>query len=315
MIVVGGENLIDFIQVEGANQTPVYQANPGGAPYNCAKAVGRQNTPVGYLTPISTDSLGEVLAREITASNVTLLSPRREEPTSLAVVSLADGIPSYQFYREGTAERQVSLDALTNATPGNTQAIYVGSLALTSGADSDVWAQYYVDMHAKGIFTALDPNIRTSFINDRDGYLLRLNKVLAATDLLKLSDEDLAWLFPEEPQAKAANMLIEQTSAKLLVVTLGEDGAFALSNGRKITVPSAKVHQLRDTVGAGDTFMATLLSRLEKLGRLHADALADMNATDIEDLLSWAACAAALNCEKDGCNPPDLSTLQKRMDV
>ncbi len=80
------------------------------------------------------------------------------------------------------------------------------------------------------------------------------------TDLLKLSDEDLSWFYPDENVADAANKLMKRTSAKLMVVTLGAEGAFALSNGNTVTINSAPVENLRDTVGAGDTFMGLDLS-------------------------------------------------------
>ena len=138
-----------------------------------------------------------------------LLATRRDEPTSLAVVSLKDGVPSYQFYRENTAERIVTLEGLTSITPEAVQAFYVGSLALTGGEDAEAWANYYCAMQAQGVFTALDPNIRPAFIQDRAAYISRLNRVFMQTDLLKLSDEDLEWLFPGENLDDAANKLME----------------------------------------------------------------------------------------------------------
>jgi fructokinase len=308
MIVVGGENLVDLIQNEQGNGLS-YQAKPGGSPFNCAMAIGRQGSNVGYLTPISTDNLGQLLAETLEGSGVELLAERRSEPTSLAVVSLSDGVPSYQFYRETTAERMVTLDGLTKATPEVVHAFYVGSLALTGGEDADVWAGYYCGVHAKGVFTALDPNIRPAFIHDRDEYIARLSRVLMQTDLLKLSDEDLSWLFPDENVGDAANKLLKRTSAKILVVTLGDEGAFALASGHKISVQSALVVNLRDTVGAGDTFMATLLAYLSRNDVLSCQSLGSMNVDDVKKMLKWAACAAALNCEEDGCSPPTLEEL------
>lgn len=310
MIVIGGENLIDFLQVESSNSVPTYQANVGGGPYNCAKALGRQGAKVGYITPISTDTLGALLAKGLHDSGVDILAKRGSEPTSLAVVSLQNGMPSYQFYREKTAERNVSLDVLNCTTPKSMQALYLGSLALSGGEDADVWASYYCTAHQRGVFTALDPNIRTAFIHNRAEYMDRLDRVLAHTDLLKLSDEDLEWLIPNMPIHDAAHVLAGQSSAKMVVVTLGDKGAFALIGGRKITVPAAQLNGFKDTVGAGDTFMATLLSKLENK---NANTLAGLDDREVRDLLTWAACAAAMNCEEAGCNPPNLESLTRRV--
>ncbi len=315
MILVGGENLIDFIQIESVEANPIYQANPGGSPYNCAKAIGRQQVPVSYLTPVSTDSLGELLATGLTDAGVKLCGARRSEPSSLAVVSLLEGVASYQFYRQNTAERMVAFEGLNGGVPEGTDAFHLGSLSLTHGVDAEVWTDFYVAMNERGVFTSLDPNIRAAFITDRAAYMARFKRLLLATDLLKLSDEDLAWLAPETDLETAAMQLLARSSASLLVVTLGGDGAFALSGGKKITIPAAPVAEMKDTVGAGDTFMATLLAGLQQSGNLSGKALKYMDETSVAALLTRAAQAAALNCEKSGCNPPDLTELNMALET
>lgn len=309
MILVGGENLIDFIQTGTENGIPTYKAMPGGSPFNVAMAIGRQEVPVGYLTPISSDPLGDLLAERLVDSDVNLLTDRRVEPTSLAVVALKDGLPSYQFYRENTAERMIELDKLTSVTPAEVQAVYIGSLAITGGADADIWADYFTASKNRGVFTALDPNIRPTFIHDRPTYEKRLGAILRHTDLLKFSDEDLNWLVPGANLIDGAKSLAARSSAKLVVVTKGGDGAFALAGESIVEIPSAPVTMLRDTVGAGDTFMATLLATLEQRTALSANVLANFSHSEIESLIVRAANAAAINCERSGCNPPHLSEL------
>lgn len=322
-ILVGGENLIDFIQTQSSSDKgalPTYRANPGGSPYNIAKALGRQvqgNFSVGYLTPISNDSLGELLASGLstTNTNVKLLAPRRSDPTSLAVVSLKDGVPSYQFYRERTAERMVSRSGLESSAPSDAIALVLGSLALTGGADADVWADFYCKRYGAGLFTMLDPNIRAAFIHDRKAYMSRLNRVLKHTDLIKLSDEDLEWIAGGSDLIREASDILERSSAPIIVVTKGADGAFAL--GRKggasarleVHLKAAPVNGLRDTVGAGDTFGATLLASLAQTGRLCVEALSAMSASEVEAWMWRASCAAAMNCEREGCNPPRVEEI------
>mmetsp|Transcript_95435 Transcript_95435/g.269679 ORF Transcript_95435/g.269679 Transcript_95435/m.269679 type:complete len:333 (+) Transcript_95435:61-1059(+) len=322
MILVGGENLIDFIQAkELTNGLPSYRANPGGSPFNAAKALGRQlrggtSGTVGYLTPISSDTLGELLAQQLEEADVALLAPRRSEPTSLAIVSLREGVPSYQFYRESTAERMVTPEGLETAAPGDATAMLLGSLALANGADADVWADFYCAQHAAGRFTVCDPNIRAAFIHNRDEFMARLDRVLAHSDLVKLSDEDLQWISPGEPDLrKSAAEMLKRSGAKLLITTLGGDGAFALRRAgadgelEEVSVGAAKVAELRDTVGAGDTFCATLLATLAASGRLSASGLEAMARDDVEALLRRAAQAAAINCGREGCNPPTTAEV------
>lgn len=309
MFLVGGENLIDFIQLEDQAGWPVYRANPGGSPYNVALAIARMGGEIGYLTPVSEDSLGRVLGDHLITNNVSLLNKRLADPTSLAVVSLENGAASYQFYREKTAERLVDFTSLMDAVPANAKALQLGSLALTSGADADHWAELFLAQKARGLFTSLDPNIRAPFIYDREEYLARLNRVLGATDLLKLSDEDLEWLAPNQDLKTAARDLFAKSSAKLLVVTLGSKGAFGISDKGEVQIKAAKVNGLVDTVGAGDTFMACLLAQLGRREALSAAALNDLSVDDITDILTIASKAAAINCEREGCDPPSWAEI------
>ncbi|MEO0915067.1 MAG: PfkB family carbohydrate kinase, partial [Pseudomonadota bacterium] len=191
MILIGGENLIDFIQEPGGDGHPLYRAIPGGSPYNTAKAAARQEVATGYLSPFSTDTLGALLEGELRAEGVAVLAPSSDRPTSLAVVSLSDGHARYQFYREGTAERDISAGSLAGAVPEGAVAFQIGSLALAHGEDADIWASFFLEAAGQGLFTSLDPNIRPAFIRDREAYLARLERLYSAASLIKLSDEDL----------------------------------------------------------------------------------------------------------------------------
>ena len=308
MIAVGGENLIDFVQTAGEG-LPSYIANPGGSPYNCAIALARQGVETGYMTPVSTDALGGLLAGRLEADGVALLAERNEKPTSMAVVSLEDGIPTYAFHRSGTAERQVDLAMLEAATPDGLDVFHVGGLAVAAGADADVWQAYFGACAARGVCTSLDPNVRASLIADRAAYMARMERLLADARVLKLSDEDLLWMYPEADLDAAIDVLRGKTGAALVVVTLGPDGAIGFAGGHRVAVPAAPVEPLIDTVGAGDTFMATLLAQISRDGMLSAEGLGAMSAETLERLLSMASQAAAINCTRSGCNPPFLSEL------
>ncbi len=307
MILVGGENLIDFVQDESANGLPRYVANPGGSPYNVAMAVGRQDVPVGYLTPISSDSLGDLMAARLVESGVTLLGPRAAQPSSLAVVSLTAGVASYGFYREDTAERQVTQSILT--APAGAKAFHIGSLALTGGEDAALWEAFWEESRAAGRFTSLDPNVRAAFIKDKDAYLARITRMAAGADLLKLSDEDLEYLYPDLNQAEGLAKLHRLNPSALTVLTKGEGGAEAWLNDLSVTAPARRAEPFADTVGAGDTFAGTLLAELHGLGRMEAGRTCDLDRNTLQTLLDTAARAAAINCTRSGCNPPTRTEL------
>lgn len=311
MIVVGGENLIDMVQSETQGQWPSYTAIPGGAPYNVALACARQGAAVGYATPISTDTLGNQLADRVLADGVVLLAPRRADPSSMAVVSLTNGQARYAFYREGTAERGVTFASLQANMPDDTKILMVGGLAITGGADAEAWHQIYAASHAKGLITAMDPNIRHLMISDREAYLARFEAMLAVTDALKLSDEDLEWLYPGTTPEQGLDVMRQKSSAHLIVITKGSEGAIGLVHDTVVAVPAGQANPFMDTVGAGDTFMATLVAELDRLAQSRADVAA-LGQKDLQAMMERAALAAAINCSRAGCNPPYLAELPPR---
>jgi len=310
MIVVGGENLIDYVQSGTENGLPVYTAIPGGSCYNCALAAVRQGQPVAYATPISNDTLGDLLANRLLADGVTLTQPRKTAPTSLAVVSVVASIPSYQFYRQGTAERLVNLDSIRNSVPAQTRIFHIGSLALIDGADAQAWEDYFMQCGDLGILTSLDPNARPIVVQDRAPYVDRLMRMIKAADILKLSDEDLEYLLPDTDIDAAFAEICDIATAGIIVLTRGSQGARVFHNGALFDVPSAVANPLVDTVGAGDTFMGTLLAEINQLDVTTAADLRRLDQQRVGAIISKAAIAAAKNCENAGCNPPYLHDLQ-----
>ena len=309
MIVVGGDNLIDLIESARNDASVSFAGARGGSGYNTARAAARQGQSVGFITPIAMDNLGHFLADKMISDGVDLLSPRSQKPSSLAVITLNNGQPSYQFYRDDTAERQVDLPLLQNHFPANGSAFHLTSLAIISGTDADAWADFFAQQHAAGIVTTLDPNVRPMLISDCEPYLQRLWRLMNTADLLKLSDEDLEWIFPDLDFNAACAELLTKTKAKLTIVTKGAEGAIGYCNGASVTVPAHAVPKLVDTVGAGDTFMGTVLSYLNASGLLTQDALATLDQTTLATLLTRAAKAAAINCGREGCDPPTSQEL------
>ena len=303
MILVGGENLMDMIQIDNQNENGLFEAVPGGSPYNLAMAAGRQGVKVGYVTPISKDKNGEQLAQNLLNSNVSLLGPRVTAPTSLAMVHIDDGIPSYSFYREGTAERLVTLESLSKNLTSEVSIFHIGSLALTGGEDALVWEEFVKRTRESNVKVSLDPNVRPSLIAEPDVYRQRIKNLMTEVDILKLSDEDLLWLFNDSADETNALAELEVIArAEILIVTKGSQGSAIFHEKKWHEITSHPVEKLSDTVGAGDTFMASVLAWVMKKEKLNELALLELN--EKKELLNYAAKAAALNCEKQGCNPP-----------
>ena len=302
MLFVGGENLIDLVQLDQQDGLPLYQAIPGGSPFNLAIAAGRQGLQTGYLTPISTDKSGDLLAARLDQAGVVLAGGRHPAPSSLAMVTLTNGVPSYSFYRDGTAERQISEDRLTAALTTDARLFHIGSLALAGGADADVWEALSARCKQAGIAVSLDPNVRAGLIADPDSYRARLARMMQLADIIKLSDEDLAWIYPDQSEQDALAQLVKDSGASVLVLTRGENGASLFHDGQWHDEPVAPMDELKDTVGAGDTFMATMLVWLVQNGAI--GQLAGLSLGDKLAMVRRAAQAAAINCSRQGCNPP-----------
>ena len=302
MLVVGGENLIDLVQIGMEDALPLYSANPGGSPFNVAMAAGRQGLPVSYLTPISTDSSGDLLANRLTDSHVIMASDRHSAPSSMAVVSLADGIPTYSFYREGTAERHVTSDMLKSQLPADAKIFHIGSLGLAGGDDAEAWEAFAAYCKEANLCVSLDPNVRASLIADPKSYRDRIARLMGLADIVKLSDEDLDWLHEGKSETAALQELIKTTSASIVVLTRGGEGASIWHEGSWTDIKAKAVSELKDTVGAGDTFMATMLVWLAGSGQL--SDLSSLSLADKMQMVEKAAKAAAINCGRQGCNPP-----------
>lgn len=305
MIVCGGENLVDVIEMHDEHQGRVFRAVPGGSPYNCTRALGRLGMPTGYLTPISSDRFGDDLLTGLLADQVRHLGARPEAPTSLAMVTLSDGQPDYRFYRNGTAERMVTADSLRASMPERADAFHIGSLALCAGKDAAAWSNLFIDCARRGIFTSFDPNIRPLLAEeDARAYRARLDKMASVANLLRLSDEDLAWWRPDQTVLDALAELVALAPHALVVLTQGAEPVLCHWPGGQIDVPLTPVSDLADTVGAGDTLMAALLAGLHRKGALDPGQIATLDGETLREIISDASKAAAITCTRTGCNPP-----------
>ena len=303
MILCCGEALIDMIEGDGA-----FTPHVGGAVFNTARALGRLEQKVGFVSGLSTDMFGTKLQDALHASHVdtshVIFSDR---PTTLAFVQLSGGNATYTFYDENTAGR--SLDPANLPTiPDTVNALYFGGISLIGMPAADFYAALAVNQ-AENRVIMIDPNIRPQFITDPAAYRARLAKMIAVTDILKVSDDDLNWIIdgPASLDDKAAEILAQ--GPKLVIVTKGSDGAKAyLASGDSAEAAARKVDVV-DTVGAGDTFNAGVLAKLSQMGCLTKQGIATLSADDAQAALRLGAEVAAVTVSRAGANPPLLSEL------
>ncbi len=311
MILCCGEALIDMIQSVTDTGEPCFTPHSGGAVFNTAIALGRLRAPSSFLTGLSTDLFGDQLRLSLSDSHVdTSLAVISNKPTTLAFVRLADGQASYTFYDENTAGRELR-PAQLPTLPDEVNALYFGGISLINEPCAEFYAALATREAARRV-VVLDPNIRVGFVQDADRYRARLNRIIAKTDILKVSDEDLGWIVsgPSALREKVQRLL--KSGPKMVILTKGSEGASAfLHNGNVIDVPAQRV-ELVDTVGAGDTFNAGVLANLAENGFLQKDALNHIQESDVRTALEFGAAVAAVTVSRSGANPPWAHELPQR---
>lgn len=255
VITVIGEALIDLV-VTGDSVT----ARPGGAGFNTAVAIGRLGLAPVFLDRLSRDRFGLLLKTALERDGVVLGLPELASvPTTLAVADIdASGDAHYAFYLDGTSAAAVDADALTAALPDDVAAVHVGTLALIMEPIGSAIEELITKDVSPETLVMCDPNCRPHAITDRDAYLARLTRILHRADVVKVSADDLEYLFPGQDQGSAAGRLLDDGPA-LVLLTDGSRPVRAFLPGRELTVEVPPV-RLADTIGAGDTFGGTFLA-------------------------------------------------------
>ena len=301
MIVCCGEALIDFLPRKSADGAAVYQPFCGGSVYNTAIALGRLGIKTGFFSGLSTDFFGDMLRDGLKASHVDLSYAKIwDKPSTLAFVKLTDGHARYSFFDDNSASRMLTKKDLPKLAK-KVQALHFGSISLIPEPGGST-LEALMKREAKTRVISLDPNIRPSQIKDRRAHLARLNRMIAMADIVKISDEDVAWMTGKTDFAKPAKKWLK-AGAKIVVVTRGGDGVEAYTSGFAIHQPAVKV-KVADTVGAGDTFTAGLLAALSTAKLLTKKKLAAISQVQLDAALAFAARAAAVTVSRPGADPP-----------
>jgi fructokinase len=300
-VVVTGEALIDLVLARDGS----LDGHPGGGPYNVARTIGRLGQPVAYLGRVSTDGFGRRLLLELEADGVGLESiVPTDAPTTLALAELdAAGAAQYRFYDIGTSAPGLTLVAASAAFPERIGTFYLGTLGLVFEPMATT-LEALVARVDEDTLVAIDPNCRPTMIDDPAAFRGRLSRLLVRTDVVKVSEEDLAWIDPDADPRSAARALLGHDGAVALV-TLGGDGALAITAEETIEVRAPKVDVV-DTIGAGDSFMGAFLARW----RHHGLGRSDLRRLDeVEQAVGFACRVAAITCSRAGADPPRLDEL------
>ena len=299
-IWVCGEVLIDLIP-RGEKKIAIV----GGGPANTAKALALLGFDSYFIDGISSDAYGEKAKTELLYAGVNLKYAHfTDKPTCTADVSLdAAGVASYVFAIEGSATFDFAHDWLPDPLEIKPAVLQIGTLATIVEPAATIlleWARKVATV-APIVF---DPNVRSSVVSDRTKYQAAVARWTAISAVIKVSEDDLAWLYPDREQTDIAAQWLSE-GAQLVIITKGSYGLIVITKEGSVTVPGVKV-EVADTVGAGDTVGAIVVEAIVERG------LAALHGEVLREVLTRAAKAASITCSRAGANPPSRAEIEEK---
>lgn len=287
-ILVVGEALADIVDGE---------PHAGGSPFNVAVGLARLECETVLATQIGNDSYGTILQRHLAGSgvNLALLDPVLERTSSATATIGEDGSATYEF--------DLTWDPATMPDPAVFEAVHIGSLGAALMPGAHRVAELIATADAMGLAVSYDPNVRLAVEPDPAFWREVFETVVPYVRILKMSDEDAAVLFPDEAPEDLAQRLAAE--GKLVAITLGGAGA-VVAGGQRLAGAEAPPVAVVDTIGAGDSFMAAMLSWCAAYTWPAGDQL---DETELTDLAEFSVAAAAITCSRPGADPPRLNEL------
>jgi fructokinase len=302
VILVVGESLVDIVVRSDGRRSE----HPGGSPANVAVGLGRLGHRVMLATCLGDDERGHVVRAALERSHVELAPDSvGSAPTSTATAWLdARGAARYDF--------DITWDPKGLDSVPIGPLVHTGSIAAYLGPGADAVEELVKRASATALVT-FDPNIRPRLLDDRDAVLARLTRLVASCGVVKVSDEDLDWLYPGIAPTAVARSWIS-LGAGLVVITAGARGSFAVHSAGEVHVASSTTPVI-DTVGAGDSYMSGLIDAMTTTGLVasgSADPAAGVRGLSLSDLRSFmhhANISAAITVGRAGAEPPTRDEL------
>jgi len=294
MIISCGEALVDLVP----------HAVAGGGPMNVAVASARLEGPAAFVGCISNDEYGRIIWQHLLDNGVDVTACQRSEaPTARAIIEHTPQLV-FRFEGTGTADTLLTDPDLTTFGAGP-HILHGGTLGLFRGRTAETLATL-VEKHDWGL-VSLDSNIRPQIIDDRDRWQHFHDRWVARANIYKGSDEDLSWIWPNRSPEASAEALMA-AGVDVVVLTRGADGLTVLTGHGPETVPAPSI-EIVDTVGAGDTIVATLLTSIVERGAVEVSELRELSGSDWREFASRAVEAAAITCSRPGADPPRRSEV------
>ena len=308
MIFVAGENLIDSISYK--NNKNIFKTFVGGSTLNTALALGRLKSKIYFFSRISNDFFGEMIISHLRKNNVNLeLIQRTNDQTTVAFVSNKKK-PEFIFYSKDTAFKNLNSFKIKKNIYKKIKLSHFSSisLALQPSANTLINLIKFLKKNTSSLIS-IDPNIRPGVIENKKWYLNHFKKFLHYGDIIKMSDEDYNYVSKKKHDSQIYQW-IKTYKISIFILTLGENGSILYTPKFKIKVKAKKVIT-KDSVGAGDCFIAGIIFYLEKFNNLDLMSLNNISKTNWINCLNFANLVSAKNCSKEGCDPPFIKDMKK----
>ncbi|WP_061965878.1 carbohydrate kinase family protein [Demequina aurantiaca] len=299
-VLVVGESLLDIVSDTAGHVAAV----PGGSPANVAVGLARLGLRPTFVTHLAPDDAGETIRAHLESAGADIVAVDTATPTSTATATIGTGgAASYRFEIAWNLSDAALDDAIATHGPLH---LHAGSIAAVMQPGADAIASAIEGPLVASM--SFDPNIRPGLIHDREAALHSVRRCLSRADVVKASDEDIAWIEPGEDPVKVASRWLA-LGPSLVVVTLGSDGAWALGTFGQVFVPARTVDVV-DTVGAGDSFMSALIAGwLAFTCDSSRGTVGELTEEQARDLLVDCVTAAAITVGRRGAQPPTRAEL------
>jgi len=302
-VLVIGEALVDV--VHGINGE--IKNIPGGSPANTAVALARLGTKTYMKARTSTDQFGTEIRNYLTSQNINLdYSLIVKNPSSVVNALIQkDGSAKYEANLRGAADYGWTFEELNQVIDPDIQIVQLGSLTSYIEPGATNIEKWFSQLRQSNKYLlTFDPNIRHPLDGENEvDVRSRAKKLASLSHVVKASDEDLNWIFSNNnPQDSAINII--ESGASLVVVTLGKKGAFAVNKKLEIVEVKANEIAVIDTIGAGDTFAAALITQLLENSLINKNALDNLSSDDLTEILTNCSAVSAITCSRQGANPP-----------
>jgi fructokinase len=303
VFAVIGEALLDMVQPQPGS---TFEARPGGSPLNVAVGLRRMGHGTAFMGRLSTRALGGLLRDHLERNELDLSScATTAQPTTLAFATLDEQAKaSYDFYVDATADWGWTDEELARL-PAHCRAIHTGSLTafLQPGADAlqRMWDQRRSDGE---LMLSFDPNVRPDLLGSRSDAVARVERFVAASHVVKASDDDAGWLYPDRPMDDIQRHWAS-LGPDLVVITRGSAGCTAITAAGALLEAPGRSAEVVDTIGAGDAFMSGLLSGIADLDALAPGSLPELADADVRRALDRAVAVSWMTCRRTGADPPN----------